>query len=211
MQATIITIGDEILIGQIIDTNSAWMGVELNLLGIDIREIISISDEHQQIIDTVDRAMKSSDLVLVTGGLGPTKDDITKKSLAEYFKIGMEFHEPTWQRIQEIFKKFGRTTTPAHREQCFLPEGIEVLKNNMGTAPGMWFERDQKVLVSMPGVPHEMKYIMTNSVLVKLKDRLNEQVIGANGRHREPTSIWFQIGVFAWPRASSIEDFRERY
>ena len=177
MQATIITIGDEILIGQIIDTNSAWMGIELNLLGIQIQEIISISDDHHQIIQTVDKAMKNSDLILVTGGLGPTKDDITKVALAEYFHVGMEFHEPTWTRIQEIFKKFGRSTTPSHKAQCQLPMGIKVLKNEMGTAPGMWFERENKVLVSMPGVPHEMKYIMQHGVFPALQPKLGDQVL----------------------------------
>ncbi len=158
MQATIITIGDEILIGQIIDTNSAWMGTELNLLGVQIREIVSISDNHEQIIQTVDNAMKNSDLILVTGGLGPTKDDITKQALAKFFNVAMEFHEPTWQRIQEIFKKFGRSTTASHKDQCYLPVGIQVLKNEMGTAPGMWFERDNKVLVSMPFCILHRKY-----------------------------------------------------
>ncbi len=177
MQATIITIGDEILIGQIVDTNSAWMGIELNLLGIQIREIISISDDHQQITETVDHAMKNSDLILVTGGLGPTKDDITKQALAEYFKVEMAFHEPTWKWIQAIFEKLGRTTTPAHKDQCFLPKGISVLKNELGTAPGMLFERDNKILISMPGVPHEMKYIMSNGVMEFLKPRLSDQVL----------------------------------
>ncbi len=177
MQATIVTIGDEILIGQIIDTNSAWMGTELNLLGINVKEIISISDDHQQIIDTIGRAIQSSDLVLLTGGLGPTKDDITKKAIADYLKVEMEFHEPTWNRIQKFFQQLGRETTPAHKEQCFIPKTAAVLLNKMGTAPGMWFEIGNSILVSMPGVPYEMKYLMTHEVLPKFSQKLGDQHI----------------------------------
>lgn len=169
MQAIVITIGDEILIGQITDTNSAWMATQLNLQGVAVREILSISDSHEAITEAVANAFERADLVLVTGGLGPTKDDITKKALADYFGIDLYFHEPTWEKITRMFNKWGRSTTPAHREQCYMPKNAEILNNKMGSAPGMWMEQDGKVLVSMPGVPYEMKYLMTYEVLPKLK------------------------------------------
>ena len=171
MQAIIITIGDEILIGQIIDSNSAWIATQLNLEGINIREVISISDEHEAIMEAVTNAFERADLILMTGGLGPTKDDITKKALADYFNVGMRFDEGTWERIQKLFTKLGRDWTPAHKEQCLMPENAQLLLNKMGTAPGMWFEQDGKKLVSMPGVPYEMKYLMEFEVLPKLKAR----------------------------------------
>lgn len=171
MKATLITIGDEILIGQVIDTNSAWMGQELNLRGIEVQEIRSISDQHEDIIHAIDKAFEDSDLILMTGGLGPTKDDITKKAIADYFGVGMEFHEPTFERIERFFEKLGRSTTPAHREQCFMPTNATLLRNKMGSAPGMWFDEKGKVLISMPGVPYEMKSIMTDEVFPRLQER----------------------------------------
>jgi len=174
MTATIITIGDEILIGQIVDTNSAWMGNLLNLHGISIREIVSISDDETQIKDSLALASKHSDLVLITGGLGPTKDDITKKAMADYFGVGMDFHEPTWERIKKMFAKWGRSTTPAHKEQCFMPSNAKILFNKMGTAPGMLFEENERLFVSMPGVPYEMKYILEHQLLPVLKEKLGK-------------------------------------
>ena len=171
MKVRILTIGDEILIGQIIDTNSAWMAQQLNLVGAQVEQIDSISDEKEAIQKTLDTALASADAVLVTGGLGPTKDDITKKAIADYLGSGMVFHQPTYDRIMKLFKKWGRKPTPAHREQCFMPEMATILFNKMGTAPGMWFEKNGKIIVSMPGVPYEMKYLMTNEVIPRLKER----------------------------------------
>ncbi|MEM1319080.1 MAG: competence/damage-inducible protein A [Bacteroidota bacterium] len=170
MLAKIITIGDELLIGQVVDTNSAWMAQQLNLQGIRIDDIISISDTHAAITQAVDRALQTADLVLITGGLGPTKDDITKKALADYFGVGMEFHTPTYERILRLFERWGREPTEAHRDQCFMPANIQILPNKKGTAPGMWFEHNKKVLVSMPGVPREMKYLMEYEVLPRLDE-----------------------------------------
>ena len=170
MKAQIITIGDEILIGQIIDTNSAWMGEQLNMHGIHIHKIVSISDTHEAITSAVNQAFEETDLILVTGGLGPTKDDITKKALADYFGVEMIFNESTYNRIQRLFDKFGRTLTPAHKEQCYMPANADIMTNKMGTAPGMWFEHNGKILVSMPGVPYEMKYLMEHEVLPKVKE-----------------------------------------
>jgi len=177
MKVHIITIGDEILIGQIIDSNSAWMAQQLNLIGANIEQITSISDTDKAIQNTMKLSSKSADIVLMTGGLGPTKDDITKKSMAAYFGVEMIFHEPTWERIEKLFQKWGRSTTPAHREQCLMPENATILKNKMGTAPGMWFEFNNTVFVSMPGVPYEMKYLMEFEVLPKLKTTFKSKPI----------------------------------
>lgn len=169
MIAHIITIGDEILIGQIVDTNSAWMGQQLNMQGIQIGKIITVSDTQKDITEAVDLALSEADIILLTGGLGPTKDDITKKALADYFGVDMRFSESTYNRIQRLFQKFGKSMTEAHHEQSYMPANADLLMNKMGTAPGMWFEQEGKVLVSMPGVPHEMKYLMEAEVLPKLK------------------------------------------
>lgn len=171
MKVHILTIGDEILIGQIIDTNSSWMAKELNLIGAQVVGKSSVSDQFDDIQSGLETALNKADAVLITGGLGPTKDDITKKALADFLGVEMQFHEPTWTRIQQLFQRWGRSTTPAHREQCFMPAKADLLHNKMGTAPGMWFEREGKVVVSMPGVPYEMKYLMTHEVLKRLQAR----------------------------------------
>ena len=177
MKVQIITIGDEILIGQIIDTNSAWMAQQLNANGAQVVRIDSIGDEYDEIQQTLDQAITNADVVLITGGLGPTKDDITKKALADYFGAEMEFHQPSFDRIVKIFERWGRTTTEAHRLQCYMPNNAELLFNKMGSAPGMWFEHNNTVIVSMPGVPYEMKYIMEHGVIPKLKERFPMQPI----------------------------------
>ncbi len=168
MNVNIVTVGDEILIGQIIDTNSAWIGQQLNLVGANVTAIHSVSDSVEGIRNALDTTLKQADVVLITGGLGPTKDDITKKTIADYFGAEMVFHDPTWERIQGMFKRWGRSTTPAHKDQCFMPSNATILFNKMGTAPGMWFEVDGKIIVSMPGVPYEMKYLMEFEVIPKL-------------------------------------------
>ena len=173
MDVQIITIGDEILIGQIIDTNSAWIGQLLNKYGFRISKITTVGDGEKEIFDAIESAMDQSDLVLLTGGLGPTKDDITKKVIADYFGVEMKFSEETWEKIQKFFKHIGRSTTPAHKQQCYMPANVNLLYNKMGTAPGMWFDKGNKVLVSMPGVPYEMKYLMEHQVLPKIKDQFS--------------------------------------
>jgi nicotinamide-nucleotide amidase len=171
MNAFIVPIGDEVLIGQIVDTNSAWIAQQLNLQGISVRHAMSVSDKHDEIIKSLQFALSQADVVFVTGGLGPTKDDITKKAIADMLGVEMFFHEETWVRIQKIFEKFGRPTGEAHYNQCYMPEGVTILTNNMGTAPGMWFETQGKIIISMPGVPSEMKYIMEKEALPRLKKR----------------------------------------
>ena len=169
MKVQILTIGDEILIGQIVDTNSSWMARLLNLHGAQVVGKQSVSDDQAAIHSGLKAGLTHAEVVLITGGLGPTKDDITKKALAAFFGAKMYFHQPTWQRIERLFERWGRSTTPAHREQCYMPENAELLTNKMGTAPGMWFEHKGKVVVSMPGIPYEMEYLMEHEVVPRLK------------------------------------------
>ncbi|MGB0863332.1 MAG: competence/damage-inducible protein A [Saprospiraceae bacterium] len=177
MHTHIITIGDEILIGQVIDTNSAWMGQQLNAVGIEVTEISTVSDTRNSIYTSLQHAAERADIILLTGGLGPTKDDITKKVLAEYFGVDLVFNEEMWARLQGFFKQLGREANESHREQCYLPANCTMLTNEMGTAPGMWFEKNGKVYVSMPGVPYEMKYLMEHEVIPKLITQFRTQPI----------------------------------
>lgn len=169
MQAEIITIGDEILIGQIVDTNSAWIGEQLNLNGIKLHQITSISDDEEHIYHALESLHSKTKLVLMTGGLGPTKDDITKHTLARYFKTELKFHEPTYEHVKQLFARFNVEMTETNRKQAELPESCTIITNNYGTAPGMWFERDGVVYVSMPGVPYEMKKMVSNELMPRIK------------------------------------------
>lgn len=169
MEASIITIGDEILIGQIIDTNSAWMAQELNLLGIPVKKIITCPDDKTGILSALKEASLVADLIFITGGLGPTKDDITKLALADFFGVKMVFSDDTFQHINFLIKKYQLKMTDGLKEQSYMPENAQLLTNKMGSAPGMWFDFNDKVFVSMPGVPYEMKYLMEQEVLPKLK------------------------------------------
>ncbi len=169
MLAEIITIGDEILIGQIIDTNSAWMAQQLNTAGIRIKQISSVSDNRGHILSALKEASERADLILITGGLGPTKDDITKTTLAEYFQVGMKRDQETLDNVTRIFARYNRPLLEVNIRQADVPENCEVLLNKNGTAPGMWFQEKDKVFVSMPGVPFEMMYLMEDLVIPKLK------------------------------------------
>lgn len=167
--AEIITIGDEILYGQIVDTNSAWMGAELTKTGIKVKQITSISDSAAHIIQALDEAKTRADVILITGGLGPTKDDLTKDVLTGYFHTSLKLHEPSLADVEAIFRNRGRELTELNRQQAFLPESCTPIRNVLGTAPGMWFEQDGKIFASMPGVPFEMKHMMTDLILPKLQ------------------------------------------
>lgn len=175
--AEIITIGDELLIGQVIDTNSAWMGQKLNETGIKIKQKTSVADEEDHIVAALNEAKKRADVILITGGLGPTKDDLTKYTLCKYFKSNLRFDEDVFLDIEKIFKARGREVTASNRKQAEVPEKCTVIHNSKGTAPGMWFEKDGKIYISMPGVPFEMKAMMEKDVLPKLKERFNTSVI----------------------------------
>ncbi len=169
MLAEIITIGDEILIGQIIDSNSAWMAQQLNAAGIRIKQISSVSDNREHILSALKEASERADLILITGGLGPTKDDITKTTLAEYFQVSMKRDQETLDNVTRIFARYNRPLLEVNIRQADVPENCEVLLNKNGTAPGMWFQEKDKVFVSMPGVPFEMMYLMEDLVIPKLK------------------------------------------
>jgi nicotinamide-nucleotide amidase len=172
MLAEIITIGDEILIGQIVDTNSAWMAGRLNRIGIRVKQISSVSDDRQHILTALKEAAGRADLILITGGLGPTKDDITKKTLCEYFGVGLVMNEAALANVERIFARLRGTLTElleVNRQQALVPENCEVIQNKNGTAPCMWFNGGGKIYVSMPGVPHEMMYLMEGDILPRLK------------------------------------------
>jgi nicotinamide-nucleotide amidase len=177
MEASIITVGDEILIGQIVDTNSAWMGQQLNAIGIDVREILSVGDRHEEIIRALNEVCTLTDIVLITGGLGPTDDDLTIAALADFLGVGLYFDAPTYERIKSYFERLGRPISDAHKAQCYLPETVEILKNKMGTAPGMLFRHKNKIIISMPGVPYEMKYLMEHEVLPFLQSNFVSDII----------------------------------
>ena len=168
MNCEIITIGDELLIGQVIDTNSAWMAEHLNQIGIRVEQITSISDQREHILTTLKEASERADVIFMTGGLGPTRDDITKNTLCEYFNTHLVFNEDAFENIKRIFKTRGFKFTELNRGQAEVPENCTMLLNINGTAPGMWFEKDGKIYISMPGVPFEMKALMTDNILPRL-------------------------------------------
>ncbi len=175
--AEIITIGDELLIGQTVDTNSAWMAKVLNLNGIKLHQITSVSDEREHILQALNDSSKRAKIVLITGGLGPTKDDITKSTLCEYFNTKLEMNAEVLESIENFFKQFDRPMLDSNRNQALLPKACEVLINTRGTASGMWFEKEGVVYVSMPGVPYEMKGLMTDEVIARLKYRFETPAI----------------------------------
>jgi nicotinamide-nucleotide amidase len=175
MVAELISIGDELLIGQTINTNAAWLGQELSLIGVRVKWVTTISDGENDIKDAFDLALSRADLVVVTGGLGPTKDDITKHTLAKYFNTELVINQEVLEKVEFFFRKRGREILEVNRLQAALPECCQVLLNNHGTASGMWFEKEGKVLLSMPGVPYEMKGIMNDYGFDKIKAFFNVQ------------------------------------
>ena len=177
IKAELLTIGDEILYGQIVDTNSQWMSVELGNAGVKVVRKTSVGDEENEILVAFAEAEKRADIILITGGLGPTSDDLTKPCLAKYFNCEMKMHEEALAEVTEFFKSRGRELSDVNRDQALLPVCCEKITNVMGTAPGMWFNRNGKVFVSMPGVPHEMKRMMTDIIIPKIKSTFATPVI----------------------------------
>lgn len=169
MKATIITIGDEILIGQILDTNSRYISRALNTHGIVVAERTSIGDNRTQIVETLDRALTQSEVVIITGGLGPTKDDITKHTLCDYFGSTLRYDETEAEHIRTMLEARNIAFNELNRGQAMVPECCTVLHNAHGTAPGMWFERNGRVVVSLPGVPFEMQHLIDDEVMPRLK------------------------------------------
>ena len=169
MKATIITIGDEILIGQIVDTNSGFIAKSLDRIGVEITEMISISDDKQHILDTFEKLQDNVDLVLITGGLGPTKDDVTKKTFCDYFEDELIVDQKVLAHVTELIEGFyNRPITQMNKDQALVPSKATVLHNKVGTAPGMWVKKGNTVFVSLPGVPYETKYLVENEVVPKI-------------------------------------------
>ena len=177
MQVTIINIGDELLIGQVVNTNASTMSRMLTAAGMDVKKTLVVGDVYGDIWVAVDEALRDSDAVLVTGGLGPTKDDITKKLLCEYFDSELVESQMALDNVRRIFESRGYELTPVNRAQALVPKCCEVLNNDLGTAPCMWFSQESKVLVSLPGVPFEMEWLMRNRVLPKLQETFKTDII----------------------------------
>lgn len=177
IKAEVLTIGDEILFGQITDTNTQWIGTELTKIGIRPIRKTSVGDNEADILAAFAEAEARADVVLITGGLGPTKDDITKKTFCKYFNTELEINEDALAFITQFFEKRGRPMTELNRQQAALPKNCTYVKNWWGTAPGMWFEHNNTVFISMPGVPFEMKNLMTNAILPQLQTHFKTPVI----------------------------------
>jgi len=169
LKATIVTIGDEILIGQIIDTNSGYIAKALDRIGVQTHELLSISDNKQHILETFEKLQNKVDFVIITGGLGPTKDDITKHTFCEYFNdslvINYEVQAHVIELIETVMK---RPASQINKDQALVPSNCQVLFNKVGTAPGMWMKKENTVYISLPGVPYEMKYIVENEIIPKI-------------------------------------------
>lgn len=175
--AELLTIGDELLYGQIADTNSQWMSVELDKVGIKVVRKTTVGDEEGEILNAFAEAEKRADIVLITGGLGPTNDDLTKPCLAKYFQCELKMNDEALAEVTEFFKSRGRELTEVNKQQAALPSCCIKITNKFGTAPGMWFDRNGKVFVSMPGVPHEMKLMMSNIIIPRLQEKFKTPAI----------------------------------
>ncbi|WP_299552167.1 competence/damage-inducible protein A [Seonamhaeicola sp.] len=174
MQAEIITIGDELLIGQVIDTNSAFIARQLNKIGVSIYQVTSVQDDRSHILKALREAEANADIIILTGGLGPTKDDITKKTIAEYFNDNIVRDQEVLENIEHLWRKhISDKILQVNRDQALVPSKATVLMNKLGTAPGMWFDKDDKTFISLPGVPYEMVTLMENKVIPKLKEKYN--------------------------------------
>jgi len=202
IKAELISIGDELLIGQTINTNASWLGQQLASIGIRVIHTAVIADEQDAIIAAFDAAFERASLIIVTGGLGPTKDDITKHVLCDYFKTELEIHPDILEHITSFFTKRGRPMLDVNRQQAALPKAAKVLFNRQGTAAGMWFDQADKVLISMPGVPYEMKSIFTEEAMPKIREQF--QTVGLYHR----TALTQGIGESFL--AESISDWEDR-
>ncbi len=200
MRARIITIGDEILNGQTLDSNSQWISLKMAELSVQVVEATAIADTKEAIVKALDESVGKYDWIFMTGGLGPTKDDITKLTLADYFQSEMVFVQEAWDHIVELFEKRGRPVAKANKGQADVPEKSTYLPNRAGTAPGMLFEEKGSRLVSMPGVPYEMKYIMRHHILPKVEEEIKGKIINRHFR---------TVGIPESILADRLEDFEE--
>lgn len=173
MKAEVITIGDELLIGQVIDTNSAWIGKELNKTGIELFRITSVGDDKEDMLRILHEAGERSDIILITGGIGPTKDDKTKQVLSEFFGMQLRFDQDSYNNVERIFHARGREVNELSRTQAMVLDGATIIRNKKGTAPVSWIEKGNKVFVSMPGVPIEMKWAMSEEIIPRLQLRFH--------------------------------------
>ena len=200
--AEVITIGDELLYGQTLDTNTQWMGQELNRIGVRIIRKTSIGDRKEDIVSALDEASRRADIILITGGLGPTKDDITKITLAEYFDSPIAIHPQALADLKALFAQRNYPLIALNEQQAALPEKCTMVPNTMGTAPGMWFEQGTKVYVSMPGVPYEMKTMMTQTILPHLQETFALPVIFHQMIHTVGIGeSWLAEKIEAWEDA----------
>lgn len=171
MQAEIITIGDEILIGQVIDTNSAFLGKELNKVGVSVYQITSVQDDKEHILKALKEAEENADIIIITGGLGPTKDDITKHTICQYFNDTLVEDKSVLANVEQIFSKYNKPLLKVNKQQALVPSKAKVLMNHYGTAPGMWLEKNGKVFISLPGVPYEMKALILDQAMPELRNK----------------------------------------
>lgn len=181
MNAVLLTVGDELLIGQVVNTNAAWLGENLNALGVDVVRNVTVGDDVEAIKLEMQRSFDVAELVIITGGLGPTHDDVTKEAVAEFFGTELEFDPEIFERVRERFVRKGRTVPESNRTQAMVPRGFEVLPNPVGSAPGLWYADEvgskERLLVVLPGVPHEMRYLMLHEALPRLGARKGLRVI----------------------------------
>ena len=175
MRVEVISIGDELLLGQTVNTNASWIGQNLSLIGAEVIHGSVIRDNKTEIIDTLTSALAKADVVIITGGLGPTQDDITKSTLSEFFKTELILNNEVLERVKSFFVARGKEMLDVNIRQAFLPKSAIVLRNDMGTASGMWFEHDGKVVISLPGVPYEMKHIIQERVMERLQKQFNSE------------------------------------
>lgn len=173
MRVELVTIGNELLIGQTVDTNSAWMAQQLNLAGIMVSRITSVSDSREDIMGILRETEQRADIVIMTGGLGPTSDDVTKPVLCEFFDTRLVFSTETFEHIERLLAKRDCKINENNKRQAEIPESAILMKNDGGTAPGLWFEKNGKIFISLPGVPHEMKSLLHERVIPKLKEKFS--------------------------------------
>ncbi len=203
MNVQIITIGDELLIGQVLDTNSAWMGQELGKAGFQVTWRNTVGDVEEDMLEAIDAALNRAQIVLLTGGIGPTKDDITKKVLCKYFDSELHFSDEVYENIKGMFERAGRQMNLLTKNQALVPDKCTVIQNKAGTAPCTWFEKNGRILVSMPGVPYEMKWLMTNEIIPRLKKRFLQDVF------IQHTTTWV-YGFGESELAIKLTDFEEQ-
>jgi nicotinamide-nucleotide amidase len=212
MKAIIINIGDELLIGQTINTNAAWMGQYLNSFGMEVESSHCISDKGPVIFKEIDSALKRAEVVVVTGGLGPTKDDITKHTLCELFQTELVMHEPSYLRVKAFFESRGLPFLKVNEQQALVPASCAVLENMVGTANGMLFERDGHICVSLPGVPFEMQYLMEHEVVPRIQQKFELPKIVHRTILTQGVGESFIADLLTdWENSLAVEDIRLAY